>query len=57
MADGSKLIETFMSEFTNTPGLSEMASDQIAQRVIELRAKYDNEISANAWVQHVIATL
>ncbi|KAJ2334173.1 MSH2 protein [Coemansia sp. RSA 2681] len=57
MADGSKLIEAFMSEFTNTPGLSEMASDQIAQRVIELRAKYDNEISANAWVQHVIATL
>ncbi|KAJ2742168.1 MSH2 protein [Coemansia sp. BCRC 34301] len=57
MADGSKLIEVFLSEFTNTPGLEEMASDQIAQRVAELRAKYDSEISANAWVQHVIATL
>ncbi|KAJ2064072.1 MSH2 protein [Coemansia sp. S146] len=57
MADGSKLIELFLSEFTNTPGLSDMASDQIALRVNELRAKYDSDISANAWVQHVIATL
>ncbi|KAJ2908188.1 MSH2 protein, partial [Coemansia aciculifera] len=57
MADGSRLIEVFLSEFTNTPGLSEMASNQIAQRVNELRAKYDSEIAANAWVQHVIATL
>ncbi|KAJ2050984.1 MSH2 protein [Coemansia sp. S16] len=57
MADGSRLIELFLSEFTNTPGLSDMASDQIALRVNELRAKYDSDISANAWVQHVIATL
>ncbi|KAJ2753881.1 MSH2 protein [Coemansia pectinata] len=57
MADGSKLIELFLSEFTNTPGLPDMASDQIALRVNELRAKYNSDISANAWVQHVIATL
>ncbi|KAJ1824509.1 MSH2 protein [Coemansia sp. RSA 2671] len=57
MAEGSKLIELFLSEFSSTPGLSDMASDQIALRVNELRAKYDSDISANAWVQHVIATL
>ncbi|KAJ2836276.1 MSH2 protein [Coemansia sp. 'formosensis'] len=57
MADGSKLIELFLTEFTSTPGLSEMASDQVALRVNELRAKYDSGIAANAWVQNVIATL
>ncbi|KAJ2467216.1 MSH2 protein, partial [Coemansia sp. RSA 2320] len=53
MAAGSKTIERFLSEFTNTSGLAAMAPNQIAQRVTELRAKYDADIAANAWVQNV----
>ncbi|KAJ2701055.1 hypothetical protein H4R19_005431, partial [Coemansia spiralis] len=57
MADGSRLIERFLAEFTGTPGLDSMPADSVAQRVSELRAKYDSDIAANRWVQHVIATL
>ncbi|KAJ2772148.1 MSH2 protein, partial [Coemansia nantahalensis] len=57
MADGSRLIERFLAEFTGTPGLEAMPPDAVAQRVNELRAKYDSDIAANPWVQHVIATL
>ncbi|PIA16749.1 putative DNA mismatch repair protein Msh2, partial [Coemansia reversa NRRL 1564] len=57
MAEGSKLIEKFLNEFTSTPGLPDMASKDVAQRVNELRSKYNSEISTNRWVQHVIATL
>ncbi|KAI9506275.1 MSH2 protein [Coemansia spiralis] len=57
MANGSRLIEQFLSEFTATPGLGEMAPNSIAQRVNELRTKYETEIAANRWVQNVIATL
>ncbi|KAJ1664916.1 MSH2 protein [Coemansia sp. RSA 1813] len=57
MASGSRTIELFLAEFTATPGLGEMAPENIAKRVNELRAKYESDISANRWVQNVIATL
>ncbi|KAJ1733683.1 hypothetical protein LPJ61_001436, partial [Coemansia biformis] len=57
MADGSRLIERFLAEFAGTPGLEGMPPDGVAQRVNELRAKYDSDIATNPWVQHVIATL
>ncbi|KAJ2121086.1 MSH2 protein [Coemansia sp. RSA 720] len=57
MARGSKLIERFLSEFTNTPDLAEMDADRVSKRVKELKDKYESDIASNAWVQHVIATL
>ncbi|KAJ2162496.1 MSH2 protein [Coemansia sp. RSA 552] len=57
VAKGSKLIERFLAEFTATPGLAQMPADGVARRVTELKAKYDGDITANAWVQNVIDTL
>ncbi|KAI8321206.1 DNA mismatch repair protein [Martensiomyces pterosporus] len=57
MADGSRMIERFLREFNDTPGLAEMPSKAVAQRVDELKAKYSHEIASNAWVQHVIDDL
>ncbi|KAJ2369928.1 MSH2 protein [Coemansia sp. RSA 2611] len=57
MADGSKLIEQFLAEFTSTPNLAELSAEDVAQRVNELRAKYESDIGSNPWVQNVIATL
>ncbi|KAJ2594930.1 MSH2 protein [Coemansia sp. RSA 1722] len=57
MARGSQFIESFLAEFVGTPGLSEMPPKDVAQRVNDLRLKYDSEISTNPWIQHVIATL
>ncbi|KAJ2353929.1 hypothetical protein IWW50_006174, partial [Coemansia erecta] len=57
MADGSKLIERFLSEFTETPDLAGMKAEDVSKRVNELRAKYEGDIAANPWVQNVIATL
>ncbi|KAJ1644836.1 MSH2 protein [Coemansia asiatica] len=57
MARGSRFIESFLAEFVGTPGLSDMLPKDVAQRVNELRSKYDAEISSNPWIQHVIATL
>ncbi|KAJ1884032.1 MSH2 protein, partial [Kickxella alabastrina] len=49
MAEGSRLIEMFLAEFTETEGLDTMHPEQIAARVNELEAKYRTEISANPW--------
>ncbi|KAJ1959900.1 MSH2 protein [Dipsacomyces acuminosporus] len=57
MADGSKTIKRFLKEFNGTPGLAELPPKDVAQRVSELKAKYDAEIASNAWVQHVINDL
>ncbi|KAJ2849301.1 MSH2 protein [Coemansia erecta] len=57
MASGSRTIELFLAEFTATPGLAELPPQSVAERVNELRAKYESEISANRWVQNVISTL
>ncbi|KAJ1935878.1 MSH2 protein, partial [Linderina pennispora] len=57
MASGSKLIEAFLAELVATPGFSDMAGKDVAQRVVELRAKYDSQITANPWVMDVIETL
>ncbi|KAJ1944158.1 MSH2 protein [Kickxella alabastrina] len=57
MAEGSRLIELFLAEFTETEGLDTMHPEQIAARVNELEAKYRTEISANPWVQSIISTL
>ncbi|KAJ2139573.1 MSH2 protein [Coemansia sp. RSA 353] len=57
MANGSRLIERFLSEFTNTPELAEMDAGRVSKRVKELKDKYESDIASNAWVQHVIATL
>ncbi|KAJ1742373.1 MSH2 protein [Coemansia sp. RSA 1086] len=57
MAEGSQVMERFLSEFTGTPGLAEMSPEDVAKRVNALRAKYQHDIDGNAWVQHIIATL
>ncbi|KAJ2504643.1 hypothetical protein GGI11_007290 [Coemansia sp. RSA 2049] len=57
MANGSHIIERFLGEFTATPGLDKMDPENIAKRVNELRGKYESDISANRWVQNVIASL
>ncbi|KAJ2450981.1 MSH2 protein [Coemansia sp. RSA 2336] len=57
MAEGSRVMERFLSEFTSTPGLAEMSPEDVSKRVNELRAKHQHDIDANAWVQHIIATL
>lgn len=57
MAQGSRMMEEFLKAFTNTPGLSSMSPEEVAQRVNELKDKYQEEISGNPWIQHVISTL
>ncbi|KAJ2787353.1 MSH2 protein [Coemansia interrupta] len=57
VARGSRTIELFLQEFTTTPGLSDMPPASIARRINDLRAKYDQEIASNPWVQHIVETL
>ncbi|KAJ1722485.1 MSH2 protein [Coemansia erecta] len=57
VARGSRTIEMFLAEFAATPGLPDMPPNDIAQRINDLRAKYDGEIAQNPWVQHIIETL
>ncbi|KAJ1934124.1 MSH2 protein, partial [Linderina macrospora] len=57
IASGSRLIEQFLTELTDTPGFGGMAGRDVAKRVVELRAKYDSQIAANPWVMNVIETL
>ncbi|KAJ1720718.1 MutS-like protein [Coemansia erecta] len=53
VARGSRTIEMFLAEFAATPGLPDMPPNDIAQRINDLRAKYDGEIAQNPWLARV----
>ncbi|KAJ1930073.1 MSH2 protein [Tieghemiomyces parasiticus] len=56
-AQGQTLIKRFLTEFSRTPGLDGLASSEVRQAVVALKAKYESEFRADAYVQDVLATL
>ena len=55
LQEGSTIIEEFLKEIANTPGIDSMDHKSILERISMVKNQFQERIDNNSWCQDVIS--